>query len=81
MVGDRGMLTSARIEQDLGPDGVDWISALRAPQIRRLAEEGALQLSLFDKRDLAEIKSADSESSIESKKRRAREKESRAKRL
>jgi hypothetical protein len=59
MVGDRGMLTSARIEQDLGPDGVDWISALRAPQIRRLAEEGALQLSLFDTRDLAEIKSAD----------------------
>lgn len=59
MVGDRGMLTSARIEQDLGPDGVDWISALRAPQIRRLTEEGALQLSLFDQRDLAEIKSAD----------------------
>jgi hypothetical protein len=59
MVGDRGMLTSARIEQDLAPDEVDWISALRAPQIRRLAEEGALQLSLFDKRDLAEIKSAD----------------------
>jgi transposase len=59
MVGDRGMLTSARIEQDLGPDGVDWISALRAPQIRKLAEEGALQLSLFDKRDLAEIKSKD----------------------
>ena len=59
MVGDRGMLTSARIEHDLGPDGVDWISALRAPQIRRLAEEGALQLSLFDKRDLAEIKSVD----------------------
>jgi Transposase DDE domain len=59
MVGDRGMLTSARIEQDLGPDGVDWITALRAPQIRKLVEEGALQLSLFDKRDLAEIKSAD----------------------
>lgn len=59
MVGDRGMLTSARIEHDLGPDGVDWISALRAPQIRRLTEEGALQLSLFDKRDLAEIKSVD----------------------
>ena len=59
MVGDRGMLTSARIEQELGPDGVDWISALRAPQIRRLTEEGALQLSLFDQRDLAEIKSAD----------------------
>lgn len=47
MVGDRGMLTSARIDEDLGPDGVDWISALRAPQIRKLAEEGALQLSLF----------------------------------
>jgi transposase len=59
MVSDRGMLTSARIEQDLGPDGVDWISALRAPQIRKLADEGALQLSLFDKRDLAEIKSVD----------------------
>ena len=59
MVGDRGMLTSARIDEDLGPDGVDWISALRAPQIRKLVEEGELQLSLFDKRDLAEIKSAD----------------------
>jgi transposase len=59
MVGDRGMLTTARIEQDLGPEGIDWISALRAPQIRKLAEEGVLQLSLFDKRDLAEISSAD----------------------
>jgi len=59
MVGDRGMLTSARIEQDLGPGGIDWISALRAPQIRKLVEERDLQLSLFDKRDLAEIKSAD----------------------
>ena len=59
MVGDRGMLTSARIEEDLSPAGADWITALRAPQIRKLVEEGELQLSLFDKRDLAEITSAD----------------------
>jgi hypothetical protein len=59
IVGDRGMLTSARIAQDLDPQGMDWISALRAPQIRKLTEEGVLQLSLFDQRDLAEIKSAD----------------------
>jgi len=55
MVGDRGMLTSARIENDLTPEGIDWISALRSTQIRKLVEEGALQLSLFDERDLAEI--------------------------
>lgn len=59
MVGDRGMLTSARIEQDLGPQELEWISALRAPQIRKLAQEGTLQLSLFDKRDLAEISSTE----------------------
>lgn len=55
MVGDRGMLTSARISEDLASEGVDWISALRAPQIRKLVQEGALQLSLFDERDLVEI--------------------------
>lgn len=55
MVGDRGMLTSARIGEDLASEGVDWISALRAPQIRKLVQEGALQLSLFDERDLVEI--------------------------
>lgn len=55
MVGDRGMLTSARITEDLGSEGLDWISALRAPQIRRLVQEGALQPSLFDERDLVEI--------------------------
>jgi hypothetical protein len=55
MVGDRGMLTSARITEDLASEGLDWISALRAPQIRRLVQEGALQLSLFDERDLVEI--------------------------
>jgi hypothetical protein len=56
VVGDRGMITSARIRADLQPaEGLDWISALRAPQIRKLAEAGSLQLSLFDQRDLAEI--------------------------
>ena len=60
MVGDRGLITSARIEQTLRPAGLDWITALRAPQIRHLAaENGPLQLSLFDTRDLAEITSPD----------------------
>jgi hypothetical protein len=60
LVGDRGMITSARIEQDLKPAGLDWITALRAPAIRKLAEDGGpLQLSLFDDRDMAEINSPD----------------------
>jgi len=60
MVGDRGMITQARIEGDLKPAGLDWITALRAPSIQQLAAEGGpLQLSLFDERDLAEIESAD----------------------
>jgi hypothetical protein len=55
LVGDRGMLTSARIDalRELG--GLDWISALRSPQIRGLVDSGALQLGLFDQRSLAEI--------------------------
>ena len=60
LVGDRGMITSARIEQDLKPAGLDWISCLRAPAIQQLAaENGPLQLSLFDERDLAEITAPD----------------------
>ena len=59
LVGDRGMLTSARIREDVEPAGLDWISALRAPAIRDLVQDGALQLSLFDQRDLAEITSED----------------------
>jgi len=60
MVGDRGLLTSARIEETLRPAGLDWITALRAPQIQALAAEGGpLQPSLFDERDLAEISSPD----------------------
>jgi hypothetical protein len=58
LVGDRGMLTAARIREDLKPaEGIDWITALRAPAIRKLAEAGVLQLSLFDEKDLAEITS------------------------
>src|SRR3979409_2075901 len=48
LVGDRGMLTNARIRDEVRPAQLDWISALRAPQIKALVEEGALQLSLFD---------------------------------
>ncbi len=56
LVGDRGMITAARIEQDLKPAGIaDWITALRAPSIRQLISSGAIQMSLFDQRDLAEI--------------------------
>ena len=56
LVGDRGMITSARIREDLQPaPGIDWITALRAPAIKKLASAGVLQLSLFDSRDLAEI--------------------------
>jgi len=55
MVGDRGMLTAARLREDVGPAGLDWITALRAPQVSKLVRDGALQLSLFDQMDLAEI--------------------------
>jgi hypothetical protein len=56
LVGDRGMITQARINEELrGVEGIDWITALRAPAIRALVEGGSLQLSLFDQRDLGEI--------------------------
>ena len=56
--GDRGMLTSARIEQVLKPQGMDWVSSLRAPQIAQLAaEHGPFQPSLFDERNLIELTS------------------------
>ena len=55
MVGDRGLLTNARIREDLEPGGLSWITSLRAPAVRKLAQEGHLQLSLFDQRDMAEI--------------------------
>ena len=57
-VGDRGMLTSARIEQVLKPQGMDWVSSLRAPQIAQLAaEHGPFQPTLFDERNLIEMTS------------------------
>lgn len=60
LVGDRGMITEARIEQQLrGVPGLDWITALRAPAIAKLAEDKLVQPSLFDTRDLAEIASPD----------------------
>jgi len=57
LVGDRGMLTNARIRDEVRPAQLDWISALRAPQIKALVETGAIQLSLFDEQDLFEISS------------------------
>lgn len=60
MVGDRGMITSARIRQlaDLG--GLGWVTCLRAPAIQALAaDDGPLQMSLFDTQDLAEISHPD----------------------
>jgi transposase len=60
LVGDRGMITAARIRDDLKSSGLDWITCLRAPQVQALAQgDGPLQLSLFDERDLAEISSPD----------------------
>ena len=60
LVGDRGMLTSARIREDLKTsEGLEWITALRAPAIQMLVKSGALQLSLFDAKDLGEISSPD----------------------
>jgi hypothetical protein len=60
LVGDRGMITDARIAQTLRPAGLDWITALRAPAIQQLAVAGGpLQASLFDTRDMAEITSPD----------------------
>jgi hypothetical protein len=60
LVGDRGMITQARITEELQPAGLDWITALRAPAIQALAtDDGPLQLSLFDERDLVEVTSPD----------------------
>ncbi len=59
-VGDRGIITSSRIKEDFKKQqGIDWISALRSIQIRSLVEQGAIQLSLFDEQNLAEISCPD----------------------
>ncbi|MCY4240478.1 MAG: IS1634 family transposase [Rhodobacter sp.] len=55
LVGDRGMLTEARIREEVKPAGLDWISALRGPATRALVEAGDIEMSLFDERDLVEI--------------------------
>ena len=60
LVGDRGMLTSARIREDLaGVEGLRWITSLRAPAIRKLIADKTVHPSLFDQRDLAEVQSDD----------------------
>jgi hypothetical protein len=59
LVGDRGMITQARIREDVVPANLDWITALRAPDIKALAEDGKLQLTLFDERNMAVITSPD----------------------
>ena len=56
LVGDRGMLTEARIREEVKPAGLDWIGALRGPAIRKLVESGTVQLSLFDEKDLVEVR-------------------------
>ena len=57
LVGDRGMLTEARIREEVAPAGLDWVTTLRAPAIRALVSSGAVQRSMFDDADLAEIRS------------------------
>jgi transposase len=59
LVGDRGMITEARVTEDLKVAGLDWITALRAPAVKELLNSGALQLSLFDTRYMASITSPD----------------------
>ncbi len=60
LVGDRGMITEARLRKDIkGVEGLEWISALRAPAIAKLLKAGAIQMSWFDERDLAEISHPD----------------------
>jgi transposase len=60
LVGDRGMITSKRIEETLRDiEGLDWVTALRADTIKTLVQQGIIQPSLFDKRDLIEVQSPD----------------------
>src|SRR5262249_761199 len=55
VVGDRGMLTKARIRDDLKPAELDWVTALRGPAVKALMADGAIQPTLFDEQDMAEI--------------------------
>ena len=59
-IGDRGMITNTRILAEFQPiEGLGWITALRTPQIRKLVEQEAVQLSLFDETDLVEFSCSD----------------------
>ena len=60
LVADRGMLTQKRIDEDLKPNDLDWVTALRAPQILKLVEKTGFQLDLLDERNLAEITNVES---------------------
>lgn len=59
LVGDRGMITEARISADIKSAGLDWITALRALAIKELLDSGVIQLTLFDQRDMASITAPD----------------------
>jgi transposase len=59
LVGDRGMITEARISADIKSGGLDWITALRGPAIKELLNSGLIQMSLFDQRDMASITAPD----------------------
>ncbi|HMK98387.1 MAG TPA: IS1634 family transposase [Acidimicrobiales bacterium] len=59
LVGDRGMLTGARLRQDVAPAQLDWVSSLRSPQIKALIDDGTIQLGLFDQADLFEVSHPD----------------------
>src|SRR5713226_2531391 len=59
LIVDRGMTTKANLETLAAAEGIGWITALKAPQVKKLVKEGSLQLSLFDEHNLAEIASAD----------------------
>jgi Transposase DDE domain len=59
LVGDRGLITEARIGADIKSAGLDWITALRGPAIKELLNSGVIQLTLFDTRDMAAITAPD----------------------
>jgi len=59
LVGDRGLITEARISADIKSGGLDWITALRGPAIKELLNSGLIQMSLFDQRDMASITAPD----------------------
>uniref|UniRef100_A0A832EDX1 IS1634 family transposase n=1 Tax=Desulfacinum infernum TaxID=35837 RepID=A0A832EDX1_9BACT len=59
-VGDRGMITEARLREDImSREGLDWITALRAPSIKKLVQDKAIQVTLFDTVNMAEVSHPD----------------------